>query len=165
MKYKTKTPGFLVAVLFVFILNTGCDKIIPGNGGNEEDIERQIFDMVNQHRVSMGLNALEWNETIAQQCRNHSSNMASGAVPIGHGGFEQRAANIGNTISYTTIAENVAYYNTGLGSSNPASLAVNGWLDSSSHRENIEGNFNLTGVGVTNDGNEYYYTQIYADTD
>ena len=162
MKYKVNPLVFLTVILSVFIAGSGCDKIKPGE---EVDIEREIFDMVNQHRVSMGLDALEWNETIAQQCRNHSGNMASGAVPVGHEGFEQRAANIRNTLSYTTIAENVAYYNTGVGSSSPASLAVSGWLGSSSHRENIEGNFNLTGVGVANNGNEYYYTQIFVDTE
>jgi len=41
-------------------------------------------------------------------------------------------------------------------------VAVDGWLGSPHHRENIEGNFDRTGVGVARarDGT-WYYTQIF----
>jgi len=163
MKYKLKINGYLLLVLCFFIFAAGCEKLL--NPESEADIEREIFDLVNQHRISMGLNAFEWNETIAQQCRNHSNNMKSGSIPIGHDGFEQRFANIRDVVSVTSIAENVAFFNTGLyGSSSPASLIFNGWVDSAEHRVNIDGDFNLTGVGVAKDGSEYYCTQIYVKT-
>ncbi len=162
MKYKMKTINSLFIFLFLSISINGC-KI--SSNPSESEVERDVFEMVNQHRVSIGLNALEWNETIAVECRTHSRNMASGSVPIGHDGFDQRAANIRNTIPYTLIGENVAYINTGSGvSPSPASLALNGWLSNPQHRGNIEGNYKLTGVGVARDGNKYYLTQIFVNS-
>jgi uncharacterized protein YkwD len=39
--------------------------------------------------------------------------------------------------------------------------AVSGWLGSRGHRENIEGRYDLTGVGIARDARgAYYYTQI-----
>lgn len=159
MKHKLKVIYFLTAVFLLFSA-IGCPKI---NTQSEGEIEREIFDMINQHRISNGLNPLEWNDTIAGQCRIHSRDMASGSIPVGHDGFDQRVANISNTIVLAVVAENVSYYNTGsIGSSSPASIAVNGWIGSSEHRVNVEGDFNLTGVGVEKDGSEYYFTQIYV---
>jgi uncharacterized protein YkwD len=41
-------------------------------------------------------------------------------------------------------------------------VAVDGWLGSPHHRENIEGNFDRTGVGIARSGDgTYYYTQIF----
>lgn len=166
MKYKLKTVDFFVIFLFLFLLISinGC-KVSSSSDPGAAEVEREVFDLVNQHRVSIGLEALEWNETIAAECRDHSRNMASGSVPIAHDGFDQRAANIGNTFPYTLIGENVAYLNIGSGgSSSPASLALNGWLNNFQHRENIEGDYNLTGVGVAKDGNKYYFTQIFVNS-
>jgi uncharacterized protein YkwD len=166
MKYKMKTIDFFVIFLFLFLLIpiNGCNVSSSSNPG-EAEVERDVLNLVNQHRVSIGLEALEWNETIAIECRDHSRNMASGSVSIAHDGFDQRAANIGDTIPYTLIGENVAYINTGAsGSSSPASLALNGWLNNTLHRDNIEGNYNLTGVGVAKDGSEYYFTQIFVNS-
>jgi uncharacterized protein YkwD len=83
--------------------------------------------------------------------------MASGRVPLGHSGFQQRVQMIG--IPFRGAAENVAY---NMGYSDPAKQAVDGWIKSTGHRTNIEGNFNLTGVGVVrNARGEYYFTQIF----
>ena len=159
MKYKKKT----IYLLFIFLLISinGCK---TSSNPGESEVERDVFDMVNQHRASIGLNALEWSETIAIECRTHSRNMASCSVSIGHDGFDERAAAIRNTIPYTLIGENVAYSNVGSGGSSPASLALNEWLNNSQHRGNIEGNYNLTGVGAARDGNKYYMTQIFVNS-
>jgi len=49
------------------------------------------------------------------------------------------------------------------GSTDPVGVAVSGWLNSTGHRNNIEGNYDLTGVGVakSSDG-KYYLTQMFA---
>ena len=164
MKYKLKTIDFFVVSLFLFLLIfiNGC-KVSSSSNPSAAEVENEVFDLVNQHRASIGLEPLEWNGTIAVECRAHSSNMASGSVPIAHDGFDQRAANIGDTIPYTLIGENVAYVDIG-SSGSPASLALNGWLNNPPHRENIEGNYNLTGVGVAKDGSKYYFTQIFVNS-
>lgn len=122
-------------------------------------IEKSAFDQLNKYRASKGLPALTWNATIAEQSRIHSQNMASGKVPFSHDGFQQRVTAIAKTVTYRGAAENVAYNQ---GFSDPATKAVQGWLKSTGHRTNIEGNYNLSGIGVAkNAKGEYYFTQIF----
>ena len=84
--------------------------------------------------------------------------MASG-IPFGHAGFEQRVEAINRIIPYRTAAENVAFNK---GYSNPTQQAIEGWIKSNGHRINIEGQYNLTGIGVVkNAKGEYYFTQIF----
>jgi uncharacterized protein YkwD len=57
-------------------------------------------------------------------------------------------------------AENVAFDQ---GHPDPPAAAVRGWLASCGHRENIEGPYELTGVGVvSNAKGEVYFTQIFV---
>ena len=58
------------------------------------------------------------------------------------------------------IAENVGY---NMGYSDPAGRVVERWLNSPGHKKNIEGNYNLTGIGVIQaDQVTYYFTQIFV---
>jgi uncharacterized protein YkwD len=85
--------------------------------------------------------------------------MANGRVTFSHDGFQQRVAAIARTIPYNRAAENVAYNQ---GYSDPVRQAVQGWLKSTGHRQNIEGSFNLTGIGIAqNAKGEYYFTQVF----
>jgi uncharacterized protein YkwD len=85
--------------------------------------------------------------------------MASGQVPFSHQGFEERVRLSTKSIPFRSAAENVAYNQ---GFSDPGRQAVQGWIKSSGHRKNMEGNFNLTGIGVSkNARGEYYFTQIF----
>lgn len=123
-------------------------------------IEQKTFDLINQHRVSKGLSPLTWSPTVADASREHSENMASGKVSFGHTGFAERIDLIRKTISLSGAAENVAY---NAGYSDPASVAVDGWLKSPDHLANIEnGTYNQTGIGVAkNSDDDYYFTQIF----
>lgn len=122
-------------------------------------IERAVFNQINQYRQGQGLSPLAWDNTISNQARIHSQNMANGTVPFSHNGFAQRVQEIAKVISYRGAAENVAYNR---GYSDPATKAVQGWLNSSGHLRNIKGNYNLTGVGIArNAQGEYYFTQIF----
>ncbi|PSB31941.1 CAP domain-containing protein [Stenomitos frigidus ULC18] len=124
-----------------------------------QTLEQTVLTQINQHRASRKLPPLTLNETISEQARNHSQAMASGKVPFSHNGFQQRVTTIGRTIPYSRAAENVAYNQ---GYSDPVSQAVQGWLQSTGHRQNIEGSFDLTGIGVAqNAKGEYYFTQIF----
>lgn len=121
-------------------------------------LERTVFQKINQYRQSRGLAALSRNSSITTQARKHSQNMAN-TRQLSHNGFDGRVQVIGKTIRWRGAAENVAY---NAGFSNPAAQAVNGWLKSSGHLQNIIGDFNLTGIGVAkNSQGEYYFTQIF----
>lgn len=122
-------------------------------------MEQSIHQQVNQYRTQRNLSALTLDPRISEQARIHSQNMANGQVPFSHNGFEERVDAIGRLISYRAAAENVAY---NFGYSNPAKNAVEGWIKSPGHRQNMEGQFNLTGIGIAkNAKGEYYFTQIF----
>ncbi len=86
--------------------------------------------------------------------------MARGKRGFGHSGFSERVKATG--LQFTSAAENVGQNQ---GFDDPAGQAVEGWLHSHGHRTNIEGRFNLTGVGVARSRNgTFFFTQIFMLT-
>ncbi|MBF2005302.1 MAG: CAP domain-containing protein [Chlorogloeopsis fritschii C42_A2020_084] len=135
-----------------------CQISLPANF-KTADLEKSVFHQINNYRVSLGLPKLTLDEKMTEQARIHSQNMANGAVPFSHEGFERRVKAI--AISYKSAAENLAYNQ---GYSDPATEAINGWLNSSEHLPNIKGDYNFTGVGVAvNSKGEVYLTQIFLN--
>ena len=127
---------------------------------NTTALEKSVFEQINRYRVSQKLSKLTLNTNISRQARIHSQNMAKGEVPFSHHGFEKRVKAV--SIRFNSAGENVAVNQ---GYSNPASQAVIGWLNSPGHLKNIQGNYNLTGVGVaSNQQGEVYLTQIFLLT-
>lgn len=175
---KEKTDLFVVCLLTLSFLSSGCVTLevsqSPGrnSGGISSEnsrtmpdlsiaeLEKQVHQQVNQYRKSLNLPPLELNSQISTQARNHSQDMAKqGGSSLSHDGFEQRVKAIAGSIPYRSAAENVAY---SLGHGNPVEVAVEGWIESSGHRQNMEGDFGLTGVGIAqNRRGEYYFTQIF----
>ncbi len=117
----------------------------------------EILQLINNHRLSIGKPALAKNQVIWEQANGHSRNMASGAVPFGHDGFDARVAAIRAALgSGGYAAENVA-----MGYESAAAV-VNAWLGSAGHRANIEGNSTRTGIStVKSNGGAWYYTQMF----
>lgn len=125
-------------------------------------LEQSIHKQINQYRQSRKLPPLTLDARISEQAKNHSQAMASGKVPFSHQGFDSRVSAIRRQIPYRAAAENVAFNQ---GYANPAQQAVEGWIKSQGHRINIEGQYNLTGIGVVkNAKNEYYFTQIFINS-
>ena len=84
--------------------------------------------------------------------------MATKKIPFRHDGFDERMAAISRQLkNVSATAENVAY------GANTAKDVVDMWLHSPGHKKNIEGNYNLTGLGIEKgtDG-QLYYTQIFV---
>jgi uncharacterized protein YkwD len=124
-------------------------------------LEREVFELVNQHRRARGLLALELDDRISREARMHSAAMAAGSTPFGHDGYDDRVAVLKRVLSCRRSAENVAFNQ---GDRSPASAAVRVWLASPGHRENIEGRYDTTGVGVAlNASGEVYFTQIFVE--
>ena len=152
------TPTPLVLLMLVLLLaSCSSNSDTPTSPSTPTaNLEQQTFAEINEYRVSRGLTALTWNEVVANQARQHSQNMASGTTPFGHDGFNDRVATIRQTIPWSNAAENVAVNTT-------VSGAVGSWLNSAGHRANIEGHFDLTGVGTATAGNgSVYFTQIFV---
>lgn len=118
-------------------------------------LEQAVFQQVNAYRARQHLPALRWDERLAQQARQHSQTMLNSG--LGHAGFERRLAAIG--LPLASAAENVAYSQ---GMLDPATQAVQGWLNSPGHRSNLMGPYTLTGVGAArNARGEVTFTQIF----
>ncbi len=122
-------------------------------------IEQATYQQVNEYRRSRNLPPLKLNRRISQEARIHSERMAAKTAPFSHQGFEQRVQAIATVLPWQKAGENLAINQ---GASDPVTTAVRGWIDSPGHRKNMEGDFNLTGIGVAqNASGEYYFTQIF----
>lgn len=136
---------------------TPPQEIVQSNP-DPEMLEQQVHQLVNQYRVSRNLPPLTLDARISQGARIHSQVM-SRQDSLSHDNFEERVQIIAKTISYRSVAENVAFNS---GYSNPANQAVQGWRESTGHRRNMEGDFDLTGVGIVkNRDGKYFFTQIF----
>jgi uncharacterized protein YkwD len=132
----------------------------PVPRGPNATIEQQIFDLVNRHRVARGLAPLALDRRIGEEARRHSAAMARGATPLGHRGFRDRIDVLRAVLLIGRSGENVGVNH---GYPHPAAQVVRGWLESRGHRVNIEGAYELTGVGVaTNGKDEIFFTQIFV---
>ena len=147
----------LFFLIIFFIISCEDDPVATNNNNNgtpSNSIEAEVHRLINLHRTGIGLPALEWNNVIANECREHSQDMAN-AHTINHDGFNERVNKIGETISWSWAGENVAY-------NYSAQSVVTAWLNSPGHKSNIESNSNLTGVGVAFDEDSVmYFTQIF----
>jgi uncharacterized protein YkwD len=125
-----------------------------------EEMARELFEQVNQRRQSVGLQPLLWDSTLAALATQHSEAMAAGLVPFGHDGFEGRIASAGSTLSISRASENVATNNFPV--DQVVAQTLSGWISSPGHRENLEGPYELSGVGIARSSRgEYFVAQIY----
>ena len=184
MKYKS----FLVRFSFLFIFSSGVFaqigtvKLVRDDYKNSAltrpriyretlnttsttiaNLEKQGFELINQKRIEIGLEPLTWNNDCAKIARLHSENMANHKF-FNHAGLDgtmvnDRADAIGLS-NWRAIGENIAY---SFGYENPLETAVEGWLKSSTHRENILNNRwkeSAVGIAIAADG-AYYFTQVF----
>ncbi len=125
---------------------------------NFSELAESIHQQVNDFRWAHGLQPLRIEPIISAQARQHSLEMVSRGA-ISHAGFEERLKKIGEKLPYRAGAENVA---ASAGYENPAGTAVEGWKASPGHRNNMLGDFTLTGIGIAqSDQGKYFITQIF----
>lgn len=123
--------------------------------------EAEVRQRINEIRQERGLNQLRDNLMLAQVARNYSQKMArknffSHTSPDGDTPA-QRVRSAG--IFYLVMGENL-FKSTNV--PKPVPLAVEGWMDSPGHRENIlHPEYTQTGVGIWREGNTYYITQLF----
>ena len=122
------------------------------------NMNSRILQLVNEHRKSIGKSELEMIDAASAQAAQHSRDMMNGSTPFGHEGFDNRVDDIKKSVGFINAAgENVAYGQL------TADEVVDGWLHSPGHRKNIEGDYNLTGIGVAQNGQGViYFTQIFV---
>ncbi len=154
---------FTIRSTLVFLSSFGLIVSASLPSALADDLEHYVHRLVNEHRVSQGLKPLTFNPKIAAIARRHSQDMATGRVGFSHGGFESRREKIAGFIAQPWIGENVAANNGDFLYAGEG--AVSGWLQSPGHRRNIEGAYDLTGVGIAQGpAGEYYFTQLFVRT-
>ncbi|WP_103068372.1 CAP domain-containing protein [Aquimarina sediminis] len=170
MKRQQKLKGLLLAILSITLLITSCTKdesqveleeqtleVMPNAKLSNEEIQviHEIYYQVNDHRQSIGLQPLIWSNAAYTESWNHTQYMIQEGS-ISHDGFSQRYQNLVYSANARSMSENVAsHYRS-------ASSVVEGWLNSSGHRDNIEGDYTHTGIAAIKDSEgNFYYTQIF----
>lgn len=127
------------------------------HGVTDAEYRKMILYYVNKYRLQHHLGALQMREVISQTAAKHSQDMARKALPFGHTHFNSRVKYLyGQFKECNGAAENVAYYKLN------AKQLVEQWIASPGHRRNIEGAYNLTGIGIAHGKEGWaYYTQIF----
>ncbi|PKH68385.1 CAP domain-containing protein [Flavobacterium sp. ALD4] len=119
--------------------------------------ELETMKLINNYRVSIGLSSLEKINYISGESEGHNNYMITNNV-VNHDGFVNRSENIIKTLGAKTVGENIAY-----NYSSPQA-AVNAWLNSPGHKENMVGNFTHFGISIRENAvtGKKYYTNIFA---
>ena len=145
----------IFTLLIVVFMSNSCQQE-EYNTESQTDYDKEILEVINFHRDTIGLPPLVHDEYIWQVTNNHSENMANGNVPVSHDGITERSDQIIAVHGSGIVAENIA---SGKGT---AEEIVNSWLASVGHKKNIEGKFTLTGLSAIKSGDgKWYYTQIF----
>tara|TARA_R110002051_G_scaffold71624_5_gene129399 strand:+ start:38357 stop:38830 length:474 start_codon:yes stop_codon:yes gene_type:complete len=118
-------------------------------------IEQDLLEIVNEHRLSLNTNMLQFSDVAYKYANLHTDYMILKGS-ISHDNFSSRASNINTEIAVEIVAENVAKdYRTAL-------EAFQGWYLSSSHKKTMEGDFTHTGISVKKDAlGNFYFTQLF----
>ena len=124
------------------------------------EYQTRILYYVNAYRAKHHLPALQMKSTISKIAALHSHDMANHRTAFGHTGFNGRIKRLYQQYdSCRGAAENVAFYRL-----DPKRL-VDAWVASPGHRRNIEGHYNLTGIGIAYGKKGWaYYTQIFLSS-
>jgi uncharacterized protein YkwD len=120
-------------------------------------LELETMALINDYRVSIGLNTLEKINHVSYKSEEHDHYMIANNV-VNHDDFVSRSENIIKVLGAKKVSENIAYnYSTAKG-------AFDAWLKSSGHRENIEGDFTHFGIAVRENpvNGRKYYTNIFV---
>lgn len=122
-------------------------------------MEKELFDLVNDYRASIGSTKLQSSLSSYTHAEEHNKYMISQSK-LSHDNFESRASKIASEINAVGVGENVArYYST-------AKLTLDGWLESTTHKEAIEGEYTHTTLSITLDKNgRPYCTQIFMQVE
>jgi len=146
----------IIIILFITLISCSKDTTettSPLHTYQYSTTELELFDRINQHRDSIGLNILQTNQHISYVCWEHNNYMIR-TGRIKHDYFQSRVENLQLTIGAYRIGENIAYnYQT------PKST-LNAWLNSPGHRQNIEGDYTDFGLSITRGTNQRNYITL-----
>lgn len=132
---------------------------IPPDSLLEEEI--QAFEATNKYRLKKGEGLLVLDTFLCQIAREHSQKMADGKVDFGHDGFDKRVKRIEKKFGMELAAAENVFMSSAEADGNQA---VDEWIDSPGHRENmLTPRYKRVGIGKANGKEGTFYTQIFSD--
>ena len=148
----------LVFTSFMFLFSCTKDDIAELeiiNAVSDTQLETQVITLINEHRTVIGMSTLAFNSIAYSEANTHNDYMIAKGI-LSHDNFNSRASKIFSEANANQIGENIAK---GPLTSN---AVFEGWIRSTDHKANIEGDFTHTAISVKKDGNgTTYYTQIF----
>ena len=164
MKAKLLRVLLLVAVVFTMNSCSSDSSEAPSSSTatmkvmdySYDSSELEAMNLINTYRVSVGLNELKQINHISYKSEEHDHYMIRNNV-VNHNDFVARSENLISVLGAKRVGENIAYnYNT------PQSV-VKAWLNSPTHKENLEGDYTHFGISIrTNPDGKKYYTNIFV---
>lgn len=163
---KTKLLSLILPIVLVFSL-TSCSNDSSDNSSSTSDNkivtnynysadELQLATLINDYRVSNGMNALQIINHISFKSEEHNEYMIEKNV-VNHDYFEARSSNIIHVLGAVKVGENIAY-----NFSTPNS-ALNAWLNSPGHKANLDGDYTHFGISISvnPETGKKYYTNMF----
>lgn len=133
----------------------GIDAITLQNAPAPKEIEIEILELINEHRIGLGLNPLNSLSIVKSVAFTHTDYMVE-VNSVNHDNFYQRKISLEQNANAKVVSENVAY------AYSSAQSVVNAWINSDSHRDNIEGDYTDFEVSAEqNKEGKWYYTNIF----
>lgn len=143
-----------------------------GCGGNtfaaaNGDYEQQVVELVNQERNSRGLPPLKRTQSLTDAARYHAADMVQDNY-FEHDTYDRIGGSLkfvcGTWERIATFASGATGENAAAGYGSPTAV-MQGWMDSSGHRDNIlNASHREIGVGFYNGGGDYhsYWVQDFG---
>ncbi|MEW4925376.1 CAP domain-containing protein [Algibacter sp. 2305UL17-15] len=162
MKLLTKLSLLACLALFSFSCSTDSmdDKVDAITAENlvlpaTKTIEIEILELINNHRLSEGLNPLNNMTVIKSTAYSHTDYMVDNQA-VSHENFFARSNYLKANAGAKRVSENVAYGFTS------ADSVVKAWMKSEGHRKNIEGDYTDFEISAEQDvDGRWYYTNIF----
>ena len=118
-------------------------------------IEVEILELINNHRLSLGLNPLADMNVIKSVAYSHTDYMVDNNE-VSHHNFFTRSNYLKSNAGAQRVSENVAF-----GYSSAESV-VRAWIKSEAHKANLEGDFTNFDISAEkNEEGRWYYTNIF----
>lgn len=153
MATKNFFPAFMIAVAIIFSPSLTRAQFVTHQ---YKDFENELLKYVNEYRKTIKAKPLRMNMFIGNIAERHSRDLAAKKEESNEA-YKERMDKIYHQLKPVySFAENVD-----TGRRSPKEV-VEGWLSSPKHKKNLDGDYNLSGIGIVKDADStMYITQIF----
>lgn len=164
---KSNLLRIISLVLILYSLNYCSSDNVESQNVNESSLEvtnyiyisseLDTMALINDYRISIGLNPLEKINHISYKSEEHNNYMIANNV-VNHNDFVARSQNIIEVLGATKVSENIAY------NYNSPNAVFEAWMKSPKHKAIIIGGYTHFGISIRENpiNGKKYYTNIFA---